>query len=675
MAVLTADESRILKVLGQAMFPREAQGLPDGVGARLVDYVDGLLEMALPAERTQLRGMFQLFDRGYAAFVGRPTARLVEADAEDAAAWLRSWEESPVYTRRMLFEALRSVCLMGYFGDAEVNAQVGVTAAPDPDAPMAFLRRVAQGLGEQEAAEQARAEVPAQRADHFVPRTEGLFEFADYQGDVREHCDALVVGSGPGGAILAWRLAQQGQKVILVEAGPVMRKEGLTRDGGHTMTRLMWDSGMRTTRGGVILPTMQAKVLGGGSLINSAICLRPSKNALASWQEDHGLEDMTEEALAPHFDAVEAWMGVRPVDPAVQGPRNDLFTEACRRVGLKATPILRNEDGCQGSGGCLFGCRNGAKLSHDRRGVPELLALGGRVYTSIVADKLLVRDGRVAGVEGHIEEPFTGRRTGFARFTARYTVLAAGVIGTPILCQKSGLTRPEIGANLRLHPSTVVAGELDQPVYPWYGAAQGVHCLDMLDYGIKLESLWADPALMAFRMPSMGKALKRQLLRYRNMLIWDAWVSGEDSVGAVRYVPGVPRPAITFDVGPADVRRLQHATATLAEMMFAVGATRVYPGIHGLPQVLHSKDEVPALRSAPIDHHAMPMGSNHVFGSMAMGAEEQGHACDPTGAVYGVRDLFVCDTSLMPGSPGANPMLTMWAIAHRMGGHLAERYA
>lgn len=675
MQVLTADEARIVRALGQAMFPREAQGLPDGIEARIVDYVDGLLAMALPFERAQLRGLFQLYDRGYAAFAGRPTARLVEADAESVHEYLRSWEESPTYARRMVFEALRSVCLMGYFGGEVVNAGVGVNAAPDPDAPMAFVARAVAGLSAEDAAAQARPEVPAERADLFLARPPGLFEFEDHKGDIREQCDVLVVGSGPGGAIVAWRLAQAGLRVILAEAGPVLRKADLERDGGHTMTRLMWDSGMRTTRGNVVAPTMQAKALGGGSLINSAICMRASSGALASWVEDHGLEAMTEQALAPHYEAVEAFMGVRPVADEVQGPRNQLFARGCEAVGLQATVVHRNEEGCLGSAGCLFGCRNGAKLSHDRRGVPELLALGGRVYTSVVADRLILREGRVHGIEGHVEEPFTGRATGRVRITARATVLAAGVIGSPVLCQKSGLTRPEIGANLRLHPSTVVAGELDQPVYPWTGATQGMHCLDLLDYGIKLESLWADPALMAFRMPSMGKALKRQLLRYRNMVTWDAWVSGEDSVGTVRSLPGLPRPNVSFDMGGGDVRRLQHATATLAEMMFAVGATRVYPGIHGLPQVLHGVDEVKALRFANIDHHDLPTGSNHVFGSMAMGAEPEGHATDPDGAVWGVDDLYVCDTSLFPTSPGANPMLTMWALAHRMGGDLARRYA
>jgi choline dehydrogenase-like flavoprotein len=297
------------------------------------------------------------------------------------------------------------------------------------------------------------------------------------------------------------------------------------------------------------------------------------------------------------------------------------------------------------------------------------------VFTSVEAERLLVRGTRVAGMEGGVIEPGTGKRLGTVRVLAKCTVLAAGVINTPMLCQKSGLTAPAIGANLRMHPGTVVAGEFDEPVLPWYGASQGMHVLDLLDYGIKLETLWVDPALMAFRMPSIGRTLKRQLQKYRHQATWDAWVSGEDSVGAVRYVPGVPRPQITYDIGMGDVRRLQHATATLAEMYFAAGATKVYPGVRGLPQVLRGADEVAQIRTANLLPTDIPSGSNHVFGTMAMGADPKRHATDSFGKVHGVDDLYVSDASAFPGSPGVNPMLTIWALAHRLGDTLKSRYA
>ena len=117
------------------------------------------------------------------------------------------------------------------------------------------------------------------------------------------------------------------------------------------------------------MPTLQARCLGGGSVFNSAIDLRATEGALERWADEAGLEGLLLDDLVPHYEAMESFMGVRPVAPEVQGRRNDLFAEACRELGWTPTPIERNEEGCTGSGHCVLGCQTGAKLSADRRGI------------------------------------------------------------------------------------------------------------------------------------------------------------------------------------------------------------------------------------------------------------------------------------------------------------------
>ena len=675
MKVLTAAEARTAAVLGQAIFPREAKGMPDGLDADIAAAVDDLLAASLPFEQAQLRAVLQLFDRGFGPASGRATRALTDATTSEVTDYLKTWESSTIYTRRMLFEALRAIYLMAYFASERVKREVGVYDAPDIDNPVPYLKLLAEGLSAELAREQLQDAPLPVRANKFLEKPEGLHELADYRADIRESCDFLVVGSGPGGAIAAWELAKSGKKVILVEAGPVFRKADLPRAGGAALATMAWDSGMRTTRGNFIGPTIQARGLGGGTLLNSAICLRALPGPLEAWAYKNGLTGLGVADLAPHYEVVESFMGLKAATVDQMGNREHLFAKGAKAVGLEAVPIIRNEEGCLGSGGCLYGCHNGAKLSHDRRGVPELLALGGQVYTSVEVDRVVTHGGRVAGVEGRIVEPGTGNTKGKVRITAKCTILAAGVIGTPALLQKSGLRQAPIGANLRMHPGTVVSGEFNDVVLPWYGASQGLHVTSLLAYGIKLETLWVDPALMAFRMPAIGKPLKRQITRYRNTATWDAWVSGDDSVGRVRVVAGVPRPQISFDIGGGDVRRLQNATAVLAEMMFAAGATKVFPGIRGMPETLRDVSEVQALRDARLTPTDVPTGSNHAFGTMQMGADPTIHATNSFGAVHGIDDLYVSDSSLLPSSPGANPMLTVWALAHRLGGHLVGKYA
>lgn len=454
----------------------------------------------------------------------------------------------------------------------------------------------------------------------------------------------------------------------------MVRARDYKKEAGYTMTRYFWDGGMRMARGNAFMPTLQARVLGGGSVFNSAICLRMPDFALRNWEDEHGFAGLKEGRLDRHYDAVEAYMGVRETRPEVQGARNELFKQACDALGFKAVPTARNEDGCRGSARCLTGCPTRGKLSMDIRGLPSVLDADGRIYSSVHIERLLVHGNRVRGAEGYALEQGTGRRMFPVRVTARCTILAAGAIQSPVILLKSGAKGPGIGTNLRFHPGTSISGIFDDEVVPWSGAAQGMHCLDFLPQGIKLEALWANAAMLSFRFPGLGAEFTDMFRQYKNMAMWAVWVSGEDSKGRVRALPGTNRPDIQYNIHKNDVARMKEGMALLTELLFAVDARKVVLGTHGLDPVYTDRRAVDALRAADLDAGTMLVASNHVFGSLAMGADPGRHAVDLSGALYGYDDLYVADTGLLPATPGANPMLTVMALADQIGDTLLARY-
>lgn len=711
MTTLNARETRIVAALAQTIFPPDRTGITDAIDAGVVQYVDQWLGDLEPFERLQVRAMFQLFEYSIAVETMRPRLRFTTATPSERDASLRGWMESALYARRMAFNALRSVFTLAYLASPRVAAETKINLGDDVrNDPMSYLRELAglagkvrksqndegEALGGYNAQpwspdtkaqttkapysvfgepnpEQPRGAHVHPDGGYYVPKQEGLFEFDDYTGDIVEQCDIVIVGSGPGGAIAARWLAAQGKKVVLVEAGPVIRREQFVREAGYSMSHYYWDSGLRTTRGNVIMPTMQPRAMGGGSVLNSAICLRMPEYTVERWRDEHGV-DIRHDEMIRHYEAVEAFMGVEPTPPEIQGVRNELFKQAADSMGIPAIPTSRNAHNCKGSGFCNNGCPNGAKLSTDIRGIPEFIADGGRVYTSVHVDRLLSTGNRVRGIEGTMRDPKTGETRGTLRVFAKATVLAAGALASPVLIQKSGLGRPTTGANLRMHPSTVVAGVFKEDVLPWAGAAQGYHTTHFLPEGIKLESLWADAALMAFRVPGMGEKFKKHITDYRKIATWDAWVSGDSSVGDVRYVPGMPRARITYNLGQGDVRRLQAATILLSEMFFEAGAKYVYPGIDGLPERIRKPGDLDRFRQAEVKPTDIPSASNHVFGGMSMGSNPDRSATDSWGAVHGISDLYICDTGLFPATPSANPMLPVMALAHRIAEELGRRY-
>ncbi len=488
-----------------------------------------------------------------------------------------------------------------------------------------------------------------------------------------DRCDVAVVGSGPGGAVVAWQLAEAGHDVVLLEEGPPFQPEDFLTDGSAALGRMLRDDGLRTTRGNLRMPTMQAIALGGGSLVNSAICVRPPASTLAGWAGEFELRATGLEDLAPHFDAVEAALGVEATPDAVQGRRNLLFRDGCRALGIAAEPIRRNVRDCQGSGECFTGCRARAKQSTDISLVPRAVAAGARVYTSARVGQVLSRGRHVTGVGGRTVRPVSGEAGAAFRVEARAVVLAAGCLATPLLLERSGLAGPsgECGRNLQFHPGVAVMGIFDDPTEPGFGATQGYHSLAFLDRGFKLETLWGPPGVMAVRLPGQGLAYKENLGRLKDAAIWDAIASCNRSRGRVRAKRRSLDPLLDWNLDHRDMPILGEALWTLARIFFAAGARTILPGVAGLPDEMRSLDEARLLRTAPIRPQDLICTGNHVFGTTRMHGDPRRGVVDEFGRCHAAENLFVADTGFLPRSPAVNPMLVTMALAHRVAGAVA----
>lgn len=125
-SVLTSAEARIVRALGRAFFP-DGGDLPGSDDANVVEYIDCYLTWMPAQERALVRLMFAAFGAGI--LLHPPRMR---------GAWIARWENSPLYPRRVLFQALRSVFTLAYCADADVLRKMGV------DDGASILRRRAE---------------------------------------------------------------------------------------------------------------------------------------------------------------------------------------------------------------------------------------------------------------------------------------------------------------------------------------------------------------------------------------------------------------------------------------------------------------------------------------------------------------------------------------------------
>lgn len=513
-------------------------------------------------------------------------------------------------------------------------------------------------------------------ADSNDPLYEGIREFHHYDGPVRESCDVVVVGSGPTGAVAAYNLAAAGLNTILVEAGPVRRPQQFTRDGGQTLAEVFYEGGTRVLQGPTLLPTMQARVLGGGSHVNSAICARTPAWCFDDWREHYGVHAFDRTTLDPHYDRVETFLGVRPSEEHALGRKNTLFRDACNALGYSSEPTPRNVVGCCGCAECFTGCPTRAKKSMDISYIPQAVRRGLKVLTSVEVRELRHNGRRALGVAGVTVDPITHARRHAVRIDAKVVVLAAGCLATPVLLQKSHVPDPFglIGDGLQAHPGTAVMGLFPDPVDPWVGATQGYHSLHFLRQGFKLETLWAPPGVLAVRLPGLGHALKNHMASLKYAAIWDGFVATKYSRGRVRAKRGRSmNPSVRFTVDPRDMPKFKELNVILSEMFFAVGARAIMPAIASLPDTINDPKGIDLIRNHDLKRSDLTLAATHLFSTTRMGPDPANAVCRESGELHHLADCYVVDTGLMPRSPAVNPMLTAMAISDKLSLALAER--
>lgn len=479
-------------------------------------------------------------------------------------------------------------------------------------------------------------------------------------GTFEGEADWVVVGTGAGGASAAVALARAGERVLMVEAGPWRTPKDLPASAYGGMRDLFDDWGDVVT-GRALWPVLQGRVVGGSTVINSAICVRTPGDVFDLWRSQgiDGLEDDVGRAQ----DALEAELSVSPSPEAALGQNNRLAQLGAERCGIDAYNTPRYVKTCAGSSMCLHGCRAERKQSMDVTFVPEVLRAGGGLWSNAPVAKVIFEGRRAVGVEGRFRHPAGGGQG--ARFVARAkkgVLLGASVTRTPNLLRASGFRHAALGEGFRAHPGTGVLGVFDEVVDLHRGASQGwASTHHRTSHGIKLESLSISLELMPSRLAGGGRALMEKLAGYRHLAMWVVAVRAE-AVGRVGWSRWKGRPDVAYTLTRGDIVRLRYGLATLARMMFAAGAKAVSPGIYGLPPLI-GPDQVQLIEDGPDDPRDYFAVCTHLFGGCGMGVDPATAVTDPNGRVHGTDGLWVVDASAIPTTLGVNPQHTIMALA------------
>ncbi len=488
----------------------------------------------------------------------------------------------------------------------------------------------------------------------------GLHAFEGYAPHEELEADAVVIGAGPGGAGAALAMAEAGLRVIVLEEGRSWAPNQFEPSATWAFQHLYAGRGSRTTTGNCVIPLPGGRGVGGGTLVNSAICFRTPPRILAEWRDVHGCARLTDAHMEACFTRIWSTLGVSVNPPEIQRENNHIFRVGAERLGLRGAWLARSAPGCVGCGTCQQGCGSGGKSSADKTFLSEAIATGRvAVHADCRVDGVETSGGGVRAVGGRTMLPGRYTPAGTFRVSARVFVLAAGAIGSPRFLLANGLADRNVGEHLRIHPTSGLLGRFTHAIEPWRGVTQGYY-VDCWDEGFLLQTYSAPPDQYYLTVPlpaDESLAFMRDLRHYASAGVV---VHDEDSVGAVR------RGSIAYNLGELDRKRLLAGLRRSAAVYFAAGATEVLTAVHGAPRV-RSPDEIDTVLHDDLPAHDIGLYASHPMGTCRMGADPAATVVDPDGRVWGWDNLHIADASVFPTSLGVNPQVTIYALGLTIG--------
>jgi len=518
--------------------------------------------------------------------------------------------------------------------------------------------------------------------------------------------DFVIIGSGFGGSVSALRLAEKGYSVCVLERGKRFKDSDFARTNWQ-LRKFLWlpllkcfgIQNMSLFRNILIL---SGTGVGGGSLVYANTLLEPGDEFFKApvWS---GLADWRAE-LAPHYATARKMLGV------ARNPRlshaDHVLEQVARDMGRGDTfkpsdvgvyfgepkktvpdPYFGGEGpartGCEFCGGCMVGCRHGAKNTLEK----NYLWFAEKRGAEIVPERN-VTDIRPIGQDGSegYEIDTVSSTAWFAKkpltFRARQVVLSAGVLGTMrLLLRCRDITRSmprlssRIGYEVRTNSEALVGvTEFGAPKEHDYTNGVAISSIFHADAHTHIEPVRYPKGssfmrVLAAPMADGGGPLLRPL----KML----WAMISQPVKTLQLL-------LNWDWANSTVILLVMQTLD-NKMRFGLGrslftgwrrglVTELEPGAVAVPSYIPIANQVARAFAKKVN--GIPQSAvnevmfnipttAHILGGCGIADSPERGVIDANHRVFGYQGLYVCDGSAIPANLGVNPSLTITAMTER----------
>ncbi|MBI9090116.1 MAG: GMC family oxidoreductase [Desulfobacterium sp.] len=420
--------------------------------------------------------------------------------------------------------------------------------------------------------------------------------------------DAIVVGTGPGGATVAKELAQKKRSVLMLEWG---NNEPINGTKAQTI-RNLGTPGKSALFTNEMLTMVRGITTGGSSVYYYGTAFYPPVEMLKKY--NIRIEDEIEE--------VKTELPVAPLPDELMGPMAKRIMNSALELGYdwRKMPKFIDPDKCRPEcGKCGYGCPHGAKWTA-RHFVEQARKKGATLINGAKVTTVLTENGKAQGVV------FRHRQSSHRAF-AKQVILAAGGIGSPVILRALGY--PGAGLDFFYDPLIAVMGTVsDVKGGKEIPMAAGIH---MESEGYVMTDMTLPSTLYGLLSAQVGRI--NQLLNHPKSLT--IMIKAKDSLGGHLSDSGGVRKRLSG----SDKQKLSRGYERAKQILRNAGAKTVY-------------------KSNFLAAH--PGGTVKINDLVNSNLETD------------IKNLFVCDCSVIPEAWGLPPTFTLLCLGKRLAKHLVN---
>lgn len=504
--------------------------------------------------------------------------------------------------------------------------------------------------------------------------------------------DAIVVGSGPAGSVVAHQLRKHHYKILVVESGPLVIPGAVDTTSN---SRFMENQGPRLSEDGSIA-LLNGEVVGGGSNVNLDMSFPPTRDTVKrrfnKWHEDKIIPDdlWTESEIADAYRWVKRVFTPRLISWSEINENNKILMNGAKALKIPFERYELNQYLPTLSPHSVYN----KKSSFEQLLLPAMLKEQNPIslLSNCRVSKILIKNDRAYGLEcvynpkdfgqGIVHDLYGFKIKPKTKVTiyADNIILAAGNLGSSLVLLNSEIDNQNIGTGFVAHPFISLMGKFDHEINAHVGEPSTIfvdHYMPtdaapdrdgyLIEAGLGRLSLWA------LLIPGLPKQMKENFANITHVGGFSVMLTDTPNEQNRITLDKDGQPRIHYHLSDADRARLIEGVKTSVKILFAAGAQEIsfnsfeYPFFQsGSP---YSNTITPNMNLEEIFRrfYIVP-GQTSLLGSHMMAGNKLG--VDPKTSVvngdyqvWNTNNLYVVDSSIFPSSVGANPMQTIYTCA------------